>query len=140
MTKTFAVLISVLALSFVLTACGSTSPTVPVERHDAMVIATIAYEGVEYTATMDTIVRDIRSCQAIKPGTNMTVAQMKVWLAVQCAKSPDFPAWIPDCLLYKMFYAQIKNSTDATMYAAVADYEAKGYDWPDTPPAPTPLC
>jgi len=117
----------VLALLFLFTSCSG-SPVVPVEK-PAPVDISVIYEG--------------RSAQAVVPGTDMTVGQLKCYFTTNCIKA-TFPKfyWKLVCPFFKVvIYAQ----PDADVLSWVVTTEANGVDVPTAAQAQaggwlTPIC
>ena len=117
-------------------ACSSGSePTSPALVSD-LPSWQINVDGQDYNVGLGDLMGD-RMVTAVTPGTNMTVAELKVYLAVYIVKLTFSPAYW--CPAYRIFYPVMASQTDAKIWYYVNLMESKGYDVPNGPP-PAPIC
>jgi len=125
------------ALLFVMSCSNiSNNSITPNDKPDIPVIST-------ETGDFPLVPADYRSAQAVTPGTDMTVAQLKVYFTTNLIKA-NFPQfyWKLVCPFFK---AAVYAQSDATVLSWVVTMESNGYDVPTAAQAQAagmlnPLC
>jgi len=119
-------------------ACSNgQAPVAPSNPQADLPVWSIDVNGSSYQVGPADLIGD-RLLAAVKPGTNMTVAQLRVYFAVNITKA-TFPVPKYWCMVYPIIYATIAAQPASAVLSWVVTMESKGYDVPDGPP-PAPLC
>jgi hypothetical protein len=130
-------------LLFVSVACsGQSAPSAPSNPSADLPSWSMKVDGVDYNFSMSDILQG-RQTASVKPGTNMSPSELRVFYAVMFT-STNFPKayWDRYCQTYKLFYAFFVAHSDAYMLNMVVVQESHGFDVPDKGPGvpPAPIC
>ena len=122
-------------------ACsGAPAPVAPSSPSADLPSWSLTLDGVEHVYGLP---MEDRNAQAVKPGTTMSAAELRIYFAVGIVNDPSYgwPTWAR-CPVYKSFITQFNKQSDATIMSWVVTMEANGYDVPDKGPGvpPKPIC
>ena len=120
-------------------ACSNgQAPVAPSNPQTNLPVWTVDLNGTAYEVGPADLIGD-RLLAVVVPGTDMTVAELRIYFAVNITKA-TFPYSRYWCMVYPFIYGAIAAQPDAEVLRWVEVMESNGYDVPNGPPPSPPKC